>query len=85
MHDDFIEVDEVCVGFHEKMDGSDMGIIEHLIVDNEITDDESFSFVNDELHIVANVNMVLNSHVLDYGKRKFERTQNPLQTSKDKH
>ena len=65
MHDDFAEVDDVSFNFLEKMDRSDMEIAEHLIMDNKILN-ESSTCVDGELHIVADVNMVLDSHVAFY-------------------
>ena len=52
VHDDFSKMEEVSFGFHEKMDKSNMEIVEHLVVCNEIVEEESFNYVGKELNIV---------------------------------
>ena len=52
VHDDFAEIDEVSFGFHEQMDRSDMEIVEHLVMHNEVAEEESFPYVGKDLDVV---------------------------------
>lgn len=51
VHDDSTKVDEVSFGFHEQMDRSNIEIAQHLVVHNEIVEEENFTYVGKELDV----------------------------------